>query len=101
MCGAVDDALTLSILRSVLIFLVSRKLETNIASDALSERDNINVANVHYRMYEGGMLSALERINCLIELSWEAQHNTLLFNDSVGIDNVPYFLDFISMIPNP
>lgn len=70
-------------------------------SQPIAERDNPNVANLNYRMHEGGMLSALERINCLIQLSREAQDNVILFGDTVGVMNVPYFRDFLSMIPNP
>lgn len=106
MCDHIEDAVDLRNLRLILMFLVSsidndENDDIKGRSQSIAEHDNRNVANVHYRMHKGGTLSALERINCLIHLSSEAQDNTIFFGDVVGVNDVPYFRDFLSMIPNP
>lgn len=106
MCDHIEDAVDLLYLRLILMFLVSSKDDyenDNVKGrfQLIEEHDNPNVANVHYRMHKGGTLTALERINCLIQHSRDAQDNTILFGDVVGVNDVPYFRNFLSMIPNP
>ena len=45
-------------------------------------------------------MSALDRINYLIELCHEAQQSTI-FAEQLGVDNIPYLDYFLSMLLNP
>jgi len=103
MCGHIEDAIDLDILRSVLIVLVSALTENEgplRRSGPISPEENAIVANVHYNTCNAGFLSALDRTNILLELSLEAQEMTL-FSDRIGVDNIPYLRLFLSKIPNP
>jgi hypothetical protein len=84
----------LKILRAILIYFVWGIQATS--------HDNPNIATVHYQLRGGGYLSALERISCLVWLSFMAQAKTPnKFVNEAGFDNNPYFRNFLSMLPNP
>jgi len=105
MCHHIDDAFDLDILRSVLVALVSGL--TNEQGDkfrdsrVIGKEDNAHIANVHYITSTGVFMSALERVNRLLQLSHEAQEKTVFADTRLGVINTPYLRQFLSMIPNP
>ena len=64
MCDHIEDGLDLYNLRLILMFLVAGIDEEGDPirgrSTPFAAQENPNVVNVHYRMHNGGMLSAFE-----------------------------------------
>jgi hypothetical protein len=100
-CDHLEDAIDLWNLRLVLKFLVSESKDDGRHFRLLEEQDNPNIAYANYRIQGGKVLSALERINRLIQVCHQAQDDVIFYGDIVGVNDVPYFRDFLSMIPNP
>ena len=102
-CGHIEDALDLSILRSILVLLVSGKKD-DCDSNRLwhfDEADNTLLSKCLYLTDNEVTVSALDRVQWVVTRSFQAQDNVLLFGDTVGVDNVPHFRLFLSLIPNP
>ena len=101
-CGHIEDALDLWILRSILVFVVSGKKDDCDPKRLwhFDEADNTLLSKSLYLKDNGVTVSALDRVRWVMTRLFEAQDN-VLFSGTFGVDNVPHFRLFLSLIPNP
>jgi hypothetical protein len=86
------------------MFLVSSTISYSRdvdGSEAFSESVNPNLTKVCYQVDGQRKFSALERVNCLLQLSGEARSRITMYGDIVGYNDVASFWEYLSMIPDP